>query len=111
MPIFELSEDELANPTRLTLSRLENLMLWPADTSLQQEAAETAAAVYAIDQARSLPMISATGAEIADLLKLALDALPPTCIQARAKDHFQRGVIAGRIVHGAIGWRNINPTM
>ena len=111
MPIFELSEDELANPTRLTLNRLENLMLWPSDPKYQKEASKTAAVTYIVNEARSFSKVLATGAEIADILKLAADALPLTHIQEKAREPFRRGVIAGRIVHDSIGWQSVNPTM
>jgi hypothetical protein len=111
VPIFELSADELARPNRLTLSRLENIMLWPGSPDRRSAAAEAAAAALVRDHIRSLPEVVTTGADVAAVLEIAADAPRMADVQPQAKEAFRRGLIAGRIVHDVIGWREVNSTM
>src|SRR5437868_5856768 len=106
MPVFDLSAEEYALPTRLTLSRLQSLMLWPDDPR-QREAAQTAAAAaWITDNLRDISVIESTGADIAAAMEFAANAPPLPQIQSLTLPALRRGMIAGRIVLDAIAWRD-----
>ena len=104
--ILNLSPDCIDKPTRLDLTTVEAMMLWPNDKAKRDEAEHSAVMQESQNQLRNGTLPENFLRPFADL---ALDTQPPAQVQEAAKKPLVEGAIAGRIILTAIALRDIAP--
>jgi hypothetical protein len=98
MPTLEVTPEMIgADRTRLALSPLENVMLWPHDPEQRKVAAAAAGARFLVDGAPATGSVTLDAADLRDLLMDLTAAQPLEQVEQTAKQPFTRGFVAGLI--------------
>jgi hypothetical protein len=92
-----LRRDCLGDTTRLDLAVVEAHMLWPDDERARQRSIETATVQFGLSISSTFPQQILAG-----LLPIAAGAAPLPELQESAKKPFFHGILAGRILYGAV---------
>ncbi|MDB5617433.1 hypothetical protein [Tardiphaga sp.] len=87
----------LDDTSRLDLAVVEAHMLWPDDERARERSLETANVQFGVANSLNLPQYILAG-----LLPIAAEAAPLTELQEVAKKPFFHGLIAGRVLYGAV---------
>jgi len=104
-PMIDLTAADLETPSRLSLSRLEGIMLWPDDAAARERAAATAASQFIRDAVRDrwAPMPEGH-ADLADVLGIiAAGDRVADAVQRDAKARFFEGALVGYTICNLIG--------
>lgn len=114
MPELEITP-EMIGPqrTRLALSYIESVMLWPHDAEKRSEAMKTGTATFIRDAISAVPAArrAVDAAEWLDYFGLLADAMPLRLVQQEAKQPYVYGIIAGELLGAAVGDYSIDGTL
>jgi hypothetical protein len=99
MPYLPLEPSIISNPTRVDLSIIQSVMLWPDDETVRNEAFDSAV----IEMGRELRRTVELSPEIlGDLFDLTADTKPIGQLHEMVIDRFRDGMMAGRILIAVI---------
>jgi hypothetical protein len=98
VPVLDITAEAIGpHRTRLALSRIENVMLWPHDERQRESAGSTALATWFSDNLPRTDFLTLEPTDAGDLMRWLTRTTPPDQVEEAAKQPFVRGIVAGII--------------